>query len=573
MKRLVALLALVSLSAACEDSTAPDVADPPLEPSFQSLESGQEVVPDRYIIRLAEQVGNVEEFARSVTASGGAVLHHVYRHAFHGFAATFPPQAVEALRRNPNVVSVDPDIMVHAVGTVSEPTVLWGLDRIDQETSTDGFYTYDATGLDVHAYILDTGIRTDHVQFGGRAHIAFDAVGDGQNGVDCNGHGTHVAGTIGGIEYGVAKEVQLHAVRVLDCSGSGLSSTIVAGIDWVTGNHESPAVANMSLSGYWLWGMLGIDSPIDVAVKNSIASGVSYALAASNDNDDACLYTPARTPEGMTVGATDQSDSRASFSNWGSCVDWFAPGVSILSAYHTSTTASATASGTSMAAPHTAGVAALYLETNRNATPAQVTQALENALSTGVVQNAASANNHLLHSRFSEVPANLRPTADFTFAISGLEVTFTDASSDSDGSVVARSWDFGDESGTSTEQNPIYTYAAAGTYSVTLTVTDDDGATDAVTKAVTVTSAPLPVPVLTAERYKRNKVILDWVPVEMTVDIWRTLLGDPSTTIVVGYGVDGGHYTDSVRPKGTYWYWVCQAGNPDNCSAPATIIF
>jgi len=485
MRRLLSLLALASFSIACQDSTVPTALDLSLQASHQEPELHQEGIPNRYIIRLAERVGDVEGFARGATASSGAALHYVYRHAIRGFAATLPPQAAEALRRNPNVLSVNPDIMVHAVESGTESASSWGLDRIDQRSpSLDGRYSFSASGEGVHAYILDTGIRASHNEFGGRASVAFDAVGDGMDGYDCNGHGTHVAGTIGGANYGVAKDITLHAVRVLDCAGSAPSSTIVAGIDWVTANHESPAVANMSLAGYWLWGMFGIDSDMDIAVRNSVAAGVSFALAASNDNDDACMYTPARAPEGMTVGATAQGDGRASFSNWGSCVDWFAPGEYIVSAWNDSDTGIRTASGTSMAAPHTAGVAALFLEANPGANPGQVTQAIFDATTKGVVSNSNTANNHLLYSFFTESP-NSSPTADFSFVTNDLKVTFTDLSTDIDGTVDSWSWAFGD-GGTSNAQNPTHTFAAAGTYSVSLTVMDDDDATNTVTKSVTV---------------------------------------------------------------------------------------
>jgi subtilisin family serine protease len=250
----------------------------------------------------------------------------------------------------------------------------------------------------VTAYVIDTGIRLTHDEFGGRAVSGFDAV-DGGPADDCNGHGTHVAGTIGGSTYGVAKSVQLVAVRVLNCSGSGTWAGVIAGIDWVTGQHTSgPAVANMSLGG-------GASTAVDTAVSNSIADGVTYAVAAGNGNvagraQDACKSSPARTPGALTIGAADKADKKASWSNYGNCVDWFAPGVSITSAWIGSDSATNTISGTSMATPHTAGVAALYLQGNPAASPAGVRTALYDNLTKGVVTSSKTANNHLLFTSY-----------------------------------------------------------------------------------------------------------------------------------------------------------------------------
>jgi subtilisin family serine protease len=260
-----------------------------------------------------------------------------------------------------------------------------------------GTYTYTSTGSGVRAYIIDTGIFYNHSEFGGRAVSGFDAV-DGGSADDCNGHGTHVSGTVGGTTYGVAKSVALVGVRVLNCSGSGTWSGVIAGIDWVTGDHSSnaPAVANMSLGG-------GANSSVDDAVSGMIADGVATAVAAGNGNaggraQNACRYSPARVPEAMTIGATDRTDTKASWSNYGSCVDWFAPGVGITSAWLGGNTN--IISGTSMATPHTAGVAALYLQTNTAATAQQVRDALYNAATKGVVKNSKTTNNHLLFTNF-----------------------------------------------------------------------------------------------------------------------------------------------------------------------------
>ena len=349
---------------------------------------------DSVIVVFRDRVASPVELAQQMGRQHGFAPRLVYQHALKGFAASLSPRAVDALSRNPDVAWVEADGPVWLVADQSGST--WGLDRIDEKIQPlDGNYTYHFTGAGVTAYIIDTGIRFSHSEFGGRATSGFDAV-DGGTADDCHGHGTHVAGTTGGTTYGVAKGVSLVAVRVLDCAGSGSWSGVIAGIDWVTGNHAAgtPAVANMSLGG-------GANSSVDAAVRNSIADGVSYAVAAGNGNfigraQDACKYSPARVSEAMTIGATDNTDKKASWSNYGNCVDWFAPGVSITSAWSTSNTATNTISGTSMATPHTTGVAALYLQANPGASPATVRDGLYAWTTKAIVSSSKSANNHLL---------------------------------------------------------------------------------------------------------------------------------------------------------------------------------
>jgi subtilisin family serine protease len=326
-------------------------------------------------------------------------LGYVYEDALKGFSANLTAEQLASLAQDPRVDFIEPDGLVTTMTTQTNAT--WGLDRIDQRNRPlSTTFTYTNTGSGVTAYIIDTGIRFSHSQFGGRAVTGTDTV-DGGSADDCNGHGTHVAGTVGGSTYGVAKSVRLVGVRVLSCSGSGTTSGVIAGINWVTGNHASgtPAVANMSLGG-------GASSALDTAVRNSINDGVSYHVAAGNGNIfgqavNACNGSPSRVAEAVTVSATNSSDTKASWANFGTCVDYFAPGVSITSAWHTSNTATNTISGTSMATPHSAGVAALYLQTNRTASPATVRNALVANATTGVVASAGSGSpNRLLFTNY-----------------------------------------------------------------------------------------------------------------------------------------------------------------------------
>lgn len=358
-----------------------------------------DAVADRYIVVFRKDAGVRDLRAvQGIARGAGASVDRTYTKALRGFSARLPQGAVSALARDPRVAWIEADQRVSVSDTQSPAT--WGLDRIDQRNlPLNNSYTYNATGAGVKAYIIDTGIRFSHTQFGGRAVSGYDAI-DGGSADDCNGHGTHVAGTVGGSTYGVAKSVQLVGVRVLDCNGSGSTSGVIAGVDWVTGNHAAgqPAVANMSLGG-------GVSSALDTAVTNSINDGVSYAVAAGNSNTNACNGSPARVGPAITVGSTTSTDARSSFSNYGTCLDLFAPGSSITSAWHTSDSATNTISGTSMATPHVAGVAALYLQGNPTAAPATVRDTIVNSATSGVVTNAGSGSpNRLLYSLLGGAP-------------------------------------------------------------------------------------------------------------------------------------------------------------------------
>jgi subtilisin family serine protease len=383
-------------------------------------------VEGQYIITLAEwaaQPYGDNSFAPTLAADLVGLhrgqLKHVFKHALLGFTAQLTPEAAEALANDPRVESVEEDGVGTAMTTQSSPP--WGLDRIDQRNlPLNSQYNYTPTGAGVHAYIIDTGIRATHTQFGGRVSGGFTSISDGNGTNDCNGHGTHVSGTVGGSTYGVAKGVSLHPVRVLDCTGNGTDSTVISGVDWVTANHASPAVANMSLGG-------GASTALDTAVQNSINSGVTYAVAAGNDYGvDACTESPGRVAAALTVGSTTSTDAKSDFSNIGTCVDIFAPGSSIQSSWYTSDTATNTISGTSMATPHVVGVAALYLQINPSASPATVASQIVNTATTGVLTGiGAGSPNRLLYSLLTTggggggVPAACAGGTQYTGSLSG----------------------------------------------------------------------------------------------------------------------------------------------------------
>ena len=332
-----------------------------------------------YIVVLKDSTTAPAAVAREHGKRYGASVTRVYGHALKGYAARLDARQLSEVRADGAVDYVVPD----GIATIdtTQPGATWGIDRIDQhKLPLSGTFSYSNTGAGVTAYVIDTGIRVTHTEFGGRASSGWDFVDNDADASDCNGHGTHVAATIGGTTYGVAKAVTLVAVRVLDCTGSGLWSWIIAGIDYVTAQHQAgqPAVANMSLGG-------GANIALDQAVRNSIADGVSYAVAAGNSNANTCAFSPARVAEAMTSGASTSTDAKASFSNWGSCMDWFAPGQAITSAWNSSDVATNTISGTSMASPHTAGVAALYLQSFPSASPATVQKALGSAATRKVI--------------------------------------------------------------------------------------------------------------------------------------------------------------------------------------------
>ena len=378
-------LALLVVFVACESASNP--AQPASELIDQA--TAGEAVPGQYIVVFQNSVADPASVATELVNTAGGSLLHVYTSAIKGFAARLPAPATDALGRNPLVASVEGDQVMRADVTQSmnangDP---WGLDRIDQNAlPLSRTYTYTSTGAGVHAYIIDTGIWTLHPEFGGRATNVFDAYH--ATGEDCNGHGTHVAGTIGAATYGVAKGVSLHGVRVLSCVGVGLNSDVIAGVDWVTANHLNPAVANMSLGG-------GKSPALDQAVTNLWNSGVFLAVAAGNDNVDACTESPSGAASVFTVAASEKTDAKASYSNWGTCVEAYAPGSAIVSTYLGGTTMSL--SGTSMATPHVVGVAALYKATFGDQPSASVSSWIISNSTSGVITgNVSGTPNRLL---------------------------------------------------------------------------------------------------------------------------------------------------------------------------------
>lgn len=357
-------------------------------------------IQNRYIVVLNDSVvgdrgvgSYAETYADNLTAAYGGKVERVFKHALNGFLAEMSEKEAEALSKDPSVAYIEEDQEM-SIDAVQSPAT-FGLDRIDQRNlPLNNSYTHNFNGSGVNSYIVDTGVRFTHQEFSGRTGLSYDAIGDGQNGNDCNGHGTHVAGTVGGTTYGVAKGTTIHRVRVLNCQGSGSNSGVIAGVDWVTANHVKPAVANMSLGG-------GASTALDTAVNNSINAGVTFVVAAGNSNADACNSSPARAPAAVTVGSTTNTDARSSFSNFGTCLDIFAPGSSITSAWSTGDTATNTISGTSMASPHVAGVAALYLHQNGHQSPATVRNAIVANATSGVVGNPGTGSpNVLLYSIF-----------------------------------------------------------------------------------------------------------------------------------------------------------------------------
>jgi aqualysin 1 len=482
--QLVMFGTLALTLSACQDVAAPTGSDIDMQSEGPPLTSqSANAIPDEYIVVFEDGTTDPTGRANALVKAHGANLHHTYSNALAGFSAHMSAQAAEAMRNDPSVALVEPDQAVTMAGVqLGAP---WGLDRIDQASATlDGSYNYSATGTGVNAYIIDTGIRRTHTQFGGRVVPAFSVVNDAYGPDGCQWHGTHVAGIVGASIYGVAKNVTLHSVRVTaDCTATTVVSDVIAGVDWVTNNHRSPAVALLSLS-------TGLSLSLNAAVQNSINSGVTYAVAAGNNaGADACNYSPASTSGALTVAAITGQDAQANYTNVGACVDLYAPGTQIAAPINTDDNATGLYSGTSQSAAFVAGAAALYLEANPSASPAQVSQAILSGTTNGTVTLLTGATpSRILRVNGSgstttttppppPPPGNTAPTAAFAVSCQKANCSFDASSSRDDAGVVSYTWNFGDATSL-TNSGPMasHVYGTKGSYSVTVTLTVKDAA-------------------------------------------------------------------------------------------------
>jgi subtilisin family serine protease len=537
------------------------------------------------VLLTFEQDRAPRAMASGLARSFGGSVAHVYEHALNGAAIDVPAGAVAGLSRAPGVSFAELDGPVTTMATQSSAT--WGLDRIDQLIlPLNSAYVYNSTGSGVTAYIVDTGIRATHTEFGNRVSGGFTAISDKRGTSDCNGHGTHVAGTVGGAKYGVAKSVSLVPVRVLNCQGSGTWSGVISGLDWIVANKAPKSVANMSLGG-------GANTTVDNAVVNVLNAGVMVVVAAGNSTADACGSSPARVPAALTVGATTSTDLRASYSNFGTCLDLFAPGSSITSAWHSSNTAINTISGTSMAAPHVAGVVALWLQGQTAGQLAStVASEITGKANKGRVIDARVGSPNLLLDAHLRGPRadDAAPTVAFTPAdnatVSGtvkVAVEAQDGGGDSLGALAvdvrlnnSGGWVRAPWNASTARYEVTWdtTKSTDGSHSLHVHATDATGnyttATNWVTVANSSSATSTGAITLTATKVNSKstgmRTDLAWTGASGGVDVWRN-------DVMIATNVTGTTYSDPITAKGTYRYKVCPTGGTATCSNEVQVSF
>lgn len=495
--------ALLVMLSACQDTASPDGSAlrlPSATSSRVSQATNNGRISNEYIVVFNDDVTDVKGRANAILKAHGGTLNFTYSDALKGFSAHLSDKQAAALADDPDIAFIEQDQLVNAAGSGTQSPVNGNLDRIDQRGPVvDNSYSWSSDGTGVTVYILDTGIRITHNDFGGRASYGVDIVG-GTGGADCNGHGTHVSGTVGGSFFGVAKNVSLVSVRVLDCSGAATVSNVIAGLDWVTRNHVSPSVANLSLTTM-------ASSTLNQAIANTIAAGVTVVGAAGEYySGNACDLSPGSAPGAIIVGASHTTinitDEIAGFSDYGSCVTLFAPGQSVTSAWYTGDNINWTLDGTSMAAAAASGAAAMYLSTHPGATPSDVKNALIANATTGVLMNVqAGTPNRLLYvgndggtgggTGGSPPPPNAAPTASFKVSCAKTVCSFDASGSRDDVGIVSYAWNYGDGvSETKSVPTTSHTYKAKGktTVTITLTVTDGGGLTGTARQSITVSA-------------------------------------------------------------------------------------